>query len=759
MLEEIVVTAQKREERIQDVPISAQVIGGETLSRENHTSLEELAQTIPAVHISAGDYSDNLFIRGIGSGPSNPSYDQSVSVFIDDIYHGRSRMSQGIFLDLDRIEVLKGPQSTFFGNNAIAGALNIVTRKPGSEVEASGRVLYGQFGQYGAEAAVGGPLSDSSGARIAVIRSGDTTGWIENVNLDHKVPQVNNLAGRVTLNYRPVADLDATLKIEGSEHRTAGSYGGQPSQWVNCPPAAPIAPGFSGVCSQALTRGLPVGLETDQTAGLPGQGNRLSTFEDVLTVNYHLSGGVTLTSVSGFFNYHFSAAEDDGLLPVFVYKTAEPVEKYHQVSQELRIASPSGGRIEYLGGAYFQVDELPESITINAPFLNSVGTRLGAASYLPLSFQPRFTQDERIYSLFGSLGWNATDALKLNAGVRGSLVNKDFTGALHYGTSRQVYGSFTPIPATVESEWSILEGAPGTQALTRSDRAWMPSGGVQYRLASQAMTYFTYTRGFKPGGFNGLLPNLGPDEVMFGPEHVNAYELGVKGTWFDGRIRTNFDVFRSDYRGLQSNTIVHQAATNTNVPVVRNAAESRSQGVEFDGEWLTVSDLRFAANATYLDSHYVRYPNATGTTLQQFCAVSYVVPYCSGFPIPVPLTADLSGQPTAEAPRVSGSVRANYRIRLLPDRGITTEVSSYWTTAYSATGADPNDPLYHVGGYVRLDARVSFEALDGRLALDVIGKNLTDRVIIAKLGGASSMLYSGSKEMPRNVVVQVRVQW
>src|SRR5579871_1677958 len=141
-LGEVVVTAQRRTENLQDVPISAQVIGGSYLAQQNYNSLNELTATIPAVTVSSGGFSNNFFIRGIGSGANNPSYDQSVSTFIDDVYFGRSRMSEGLFLDLDRIEVLKGPQSTFFGNNAIAGALNIVTRKPGDKFDASGRVLY-----------------------------------------------------------------------------------------------------------------------------------------------------------------------------------------------------------------------------------------------------------------------------------------------------------------------------------------------------------------------------------------------------------------------------------------------------------------------------------------------------------------------------------------------------------------------------------------------------------------------------------------
>jgi iron complex outermembrane receptor protein len=146
-LEEIIVTAQKREENLQNVPISAQVIGSQALAVQNHNSLEELTETVPDVHVSTGAWANNLFIRGIGSG-QNPSFDQSVATFVDDVYMGRSRMIGASFLDVERIEVLKGPQSTFFGNNAIAGALSIVTKKPGDTFDVSARALYGMYGQY-----------------------------------------------------------------------------------------------------------------------------------------------------------------------------------------------------------------------------------------------------------------------------------------------------------------------------------------------------------------------------------------------------------------------------------------------------------------------------------------------------------------------------------------------------------------------------------------------------------------------------------
>src|SRR5262249_50753492 len=163
-------------------PISVQVIDGQTLVEQNQTNFEDLTRTVPGVSVVSDARSNTLSIRGIASG-GNPGFDQSVAMLSDDIYHGRARMSNATFLDLDRIEILKGPQTTFFGDNAIAGALNIVSKKPGDHLDGQVRALYGMFGEYAVEGAVGGPITDTLGVRAAATFNG-SNGWMDVVNLD-----------------------------------------------------------------------------------------------------------------------------------------------------------------------------------------------------------------------------------------------------------------------------------------------------------------------------------------------------------------------------------------------------------------------------------------------------------------------------------------------------------------------------------------------------------------------------------------------
>ena len=760
-LETVIVTAQKRSENLQTVSISAQVIGNDQITVQNHVSAESLSQTVPGLHIVQGIYSDSINLRGVGSGV-NGFFDQSVATFVDDIYQGRSRMTSAAFLDIDHIEVLKGPQSTFFGNNAIAGALNIVTKKPGDQFEAKVRGLYGMFGQYSIEGEAGGPITDDFGFRVAAIFDG-TGGWIENVtDNNRRMPITDNKAGRMTFTYSPRDDLDVTLKVGASEGKTSGAgYDpSTPSQSVYCSPPAPLTAAFVQGCAQLLASGLPMNIKGDKTSGVPVY-TELSTFEDVLTVDYR-NWGHTFTSVTGFNNYHSHSLDSAGLLPTPI-TTVDTPEKYNQFSQEFRVASPTNQTVEYLAGLYFQTDALHDGFEANAPVASAAVTHNPALAplipYLPPGFILTGAQAERVYSAFGSVTWNITDSLRLIGGLRSSWVNKSFVGSVVYGTTTQIFGGEVPIPAALQPLEAFFYGPPGGQSLKRQDYGFMPSGGIQYQITPDTMAYFSYSRGFKAGGFNGNNPNDPPQEVLFGPEHVNAYEAGIKSQWLNDTLRLNADVFRSDYSDLQVNESVFNQATGTRFLQVANVASSVAQGVEFEGQWAANDNIRLGANISYLDSHYVSFPNATQGSLGTFCstlsaATFAATPLCSSFGFPVPAVQSLAGQRTNFAPAWSGSLSADYTVSIPNDFVLTAELSPYFTSNYYAPGAQGNDPFLLIPGYVRLDARVTVETLDGHWAFDLIGKNLTNRIILTTLA-----LGYEAKEEPLNAAFQIRYKW
>jgi len=766
LVEEIIVTARKRAEDLQEVPISAQVISGQTLSDYNIRTLSELSQSLPGIQLNPTAASGQFFIRGIGSG-ANLTFDQSVGTFIDDIYHGRTRVAAEAFLDLDRVEILKGPQSTFFGNNAVAGALNIVTARPTEDFDGSIRALYGQYGQYAGEGMLNIPLNSDLAVRIAAIGDG-LSGWAKDPYAGHDQPDQNNKAGRITFLYRPSDVFDATLKVEGGANH--GSDGGVVG---NCPPPAPFTapPGAANFCAAGLKAGYPLTVSNFKDTTNAGQGTNLSTFEDVLTLHYHL-GEHTLTSVTGFYNYHFQENVDADGTPLQLLNL-QVLERYHQFSQELRINSPPGRTLEYLAGLYVQNDGLVGNANNLTDFYQSptvLNTAAYAAlrPYLPLGASQPYEQAEHSYAAFAALYWNVTDQLKVGAGLRGSWVYKSATAQQYDGTGTATYGNIVPLPtAALQTLASKLLGVP-KPAWTAQDsyNAGMPSAEIEYKIVPSVMLYATYARGFLAGvptDVGYVPPASGIPTPPILPERVNAYEVGIKSKLFEEHVRLNVDVFRSNYTDLQvANFLI---GANGPVAEITNAGSSRTQGVELSGE-LVLGGFRFQTAVTYLNARYLSYPNVTLTAAETYChTTNPTAAACKQeFPNGVPALQDLSGQPTSFAPKWSGSVTTSYTATLPGGYHFTTEADINATTTYFYGNGGTDDPEQMQPGYARLDGRLTLEGPSGHWAVDVILKNLTDKLIIfGGAGGTSLPASNGSTllqiDQPRNVAVQARYQW
>jgi outer membrane receptor protein involved in Fe transport len=755
--QEVVVTAQGRTQRLQDVPISVQVVSGSELVEQNLNSLEDLSRNVPSVRvIGTIGRASSIFIRGVGSG-NNPSFDQSVSTFVDGIYHGRGRMTGSTFIDLERVEILRGPQSTFFGNNAIAGAFNIASRTDVHDLNGYARALYGSFGNYVGEGAIGIPITDNFGLRLAGTVNGQD-GWLTNVTSGHDGPDESNYGGRATFVLHPSNGFEARLKLEASRNRTDGFL----QQIDDCPPSAPFdVP--RGFCVGIAAAHLPQGFDNRTFARSPGELTSLNTFESVLTLNASL-GEHTLTSISGYYEYQYNLQLDTDFQPVVAQQASAP-ENYSQLSQELRLASPTGHRFEYILGAYYQTDKIRNALSFNfarlSPTIQSRPTLAALAPFLPLGQTISFVQDENVYSLFGALTWNLTDRLRLSAGLRASWVRKQFDYNLLYGTATTDYGGVTPLPSAIATLPNALgTGVVSTLAGARTDSALMPSAQIQYRITPEAMIYASYARGFKAGGFNysdisGVFANL-----PFEPESVDAYEAGLKSRWFDNHLLLNLTLFYSNYSNLQTSQTIANAA-GALVSLVRNAASSISQGAELEFQWTPDRHFRLGGSITYLDAHYSDYPGGPTTAFQQLqlaqCLAVTPAPaaVCDQYRV-----QDLSGAETQNAPDWSGQVTGAYTADLSSRLTLTGEVTVRFSSPqYFTTVADP---LSRDDGFTRLDARLTLATVDDRWAFDIIGENLTDETIfnaLSALAGGSLGSRQGSVQRPRYFAAQLRFQW
>lgn len=738
-LEEVVVTAQKRTERLQEVPISVSVVSGDTLKASGAATLRDLSSTVPAVHVVKAGPSDRLFIRGIGSG-DNFSFDQSVATFIDGIYHGRSRSSGAGFLDIDRIELLKGPQSVFFGNSAIGGAINVTTRRPTDRLSGNFSAAYNfDWNEDSVEGAVGGTLTDTLLGRIAAnFSNGD--GWLYDSGWGERVPQTHNSAIRGQLSWKPLQNLAVNLKAEAGRFRQRGGW---LIQLVNCPPPAPF-PGPVGFCAAAITAGIETELD-DRRASSPGQRPYLDNNEYVLNADYSL-GGVTLTSLTGLLTHRTNVSSDaDGPSPANLFSATWP-ERYRQLSQEFRVTSQKGGRFEYIAGVYYQHDQLrtEQDITYSfrTPAISSNPDFAELVPYLPLGQALGFNQDEDIYSAFGSLTFHVSDTFRIVGGLRGTIVTKDADKSIYFGTGHSFEPGVTPFPDSLLAlSQTLTNGIGPTTAASydRKDRHVSPSINLQYDLQRDILAYASYANGFKAGGFNGADTSADQASVPFEPETVNAFELGLKTQLFHRRMTLNAALFRSTYSDLQVGGL--RPVNTVPVSTVQNAGGARSQGIEIEQRWAVTREITSSLSFVLLDAKYTSYPNANATSFQTFQGQTQ---------------QDLSGERTPYSPKYSGSWRLAYVRPLAGNLAFTLGGSMFFTSRYNIS--TNNDPFLDQSGFVKLDATIGLSDVAAGWDFSVLVRNVTDEsyLVFGAASPTSLGSYSVQKDPPRSVTAQLR---
>ncbi len=754
VLEEIIVTAQKREQSLQEVPISVVAIGGETIQDRGLKKLEDITAAVPNIIITEGALGDNLFIRGIGSG-TNIGFEQSVGTFIDGVYFGRGLQSRNSFLDVERVEILRGPQSTFFGNNTVAGALSVTTRGPTDQWEGYGLASYEDgTGSKNAEAAVGGPVSDTLGVRLAA-RLTNQDGWQTNTTIDKKEPRERRRAGRITLRWAPLDNFNATLKYQIESSGTRGRN----MQAFNCPPTNGQPPAGYCFAFGVLGPQLGIGPEPDFVFDRRRNGgNGASPFptdEDFnsllnrsgnLTMNWQVLDH-TVTSVTGYSFYDNHRSQSAILLagpfpaPVLPIANIEHAkELYEQYSQELRITSPSGGRVEYLAGFYYQTAELDVTNDFSAaPF----ATRLS-----------RHVQDEETFAVFGALTWHITERLRLTGGLRYTSVDKDVRREqiLASNQGNLVLADAIPMQPSNPFFGAFVFGfgwQSGILEASRSDSDLTPSVNIQYDLTEDIMGYFSYSDGFKAGGFDEQNGVLNPATVAFKPESVDAFELGIKTSLLDNRMMLNIAMFRNEFTNLQVQTF--DGVINF---LVTNAGEAIAQGVEVDLLWQATDRLQIGLQAAYLDATWEDRRNGQCTSAQ----AAMIVPGCD-FTDPTNPVQDLTGARLPYAPEFSGNISVTHVYPLANGFRLTTNLLMIFEDEIFTV--DDNETALARNGIGKLDASISLSSAENKWQLSVIGRNLTDKLTFSN--GNDLPLSAGSfyrfLDKPRTIAVQGRYNW
>ena len=767
-LEEVIVTATKRAESLQDVPISMLSTSGESLKDMGVTRGKEFALDIPAVNIAQSPIGNFIFIRGIGTAGVNQGIELSVSMFQDGVYMGRHQLSRVPFMDLERVEVLRGPQSILFGKNTIGGAIHMITAKPTDELEGMISGLYGDDGEQEITGVLSGPITDTLSGRIAV-RGYEIDGHLDNILTNEDGPEREDQTVRLQLAWDATDNLSIVGKWENSDFEqtqqstqikvTDPTGTGIPFSGLNQALVA-VGSGGSGVEKWDDERavdndgGEVLGLVAPDYAGLPGFPDK-PEFSDnsmdvgTLTIDWAL-GDHTLTAITGFAQYDYRDICDCDFAAIPLIQV-DATEDYEQFSQEIRITSPGGEKFDYIAGFYYHESDL------DYRSIEGFGTSL-ASSLLgaPAAFTPNLTrdysmqQDQDMWAVFGSGTYSFTDATRLTVGVRyfdeskevDHILEKRFTGgwdysgaaglppgSVTYGDSAAEYdrflGDFAGTSLVAISE-GIYGGLLGTfehdirgRDRNETDVNWTVT--LEQDFGADTMVFATVATGTKGGGFDAryLQTNDG-DFFEYDEEEAINYELGLKTYLLDGSMSLNATAFFTTVEDYQVS--IFDGATAF---FVQNAAEIESKGVEVDVKWAATDALTISVAGTYLKAEYSDFPNAPCWTVSGSEPVDRG--NCVGRGTPDAFR-DAKGDANTYSPEWAYNLNFDYRLPI----GDTLEARGVLNINYSDEYfvASDLDPIYAIqDSYTMWDLRLSLGSIDGMWDVAVIGKNLSDELV------------------------------
>jgi len=764
VLEEVVVTAQKRAQSLSDVPISVNAVGGDTMRNASLMDLADLTPYIPNFQKSDTVLGQYLVIRGIGSG-INQGFEQSVVQFVDDVPLGRGPLARVPFADLDRIEVMRGPQNVLFGKNAVAGALAMVTAQPTDEF--TGRLLLEYEPEYQTSLVTGmlsGPITDSLRGRLSV-RYYDDGGYYENnLNGDDEANREDQTI-RGILSWDITDNLQADLKVERTSFQLDGrtdelifGYGnreeGSPFAGLTYPQIAGLVGQFTGqdIGSDDGEQNYRRNTNIDEVSELDAD-------NVTLTLNWGI-GDATLTSVSAYLGYETDEFLDSDGSGIDAF-TQTQQEEYDQFTQEIRLVSPGGETIDWIVGAYymdweldFDADFLVDDESLWSA-LGALGPAIGRPDLAALGAlsnllnQRRYAGDSETYAAFGQATWNMSDVTRLTLGAR--YTREDKSGTRRMDVFNSATGELDITQAAIASavfgvDWANLGEATGgvfpvhDLAADRSESSFTPSAVFEWDVGEDVMLYGSVATGFKAGGFDARGNRA--DNFEYEDENVLSFELGAKGRYLDGRLEVNAALFHSQYDDLQVSQF-----DGTLGFVVGNAAEATSQGLELDGRLLLTDGLTWSFAAAYLDFEFDDYQNATCSALDTLLTGETL--------------CDRTGETNIYSPEWSASTSFDYFTSISRSWDFRARLDvNYKAEHFVEVTLNPD---IEQDAYTQINAQLALES--GNWIFALVGKNLTDEEILsfatdtALSGTLGAPSYTGYLQRPRTIAAQIRYEF
>lgn len=745
---DIIVTARKRQETTQDVPVAVVAISAEKMQQYDLSNLERVAAMTPSFSIgrTPSGSGATLVLRGIGSNTTSIGLEQSVAVIVDGAYYGQGRTINEGFFDLGRLEILKGPQALFFGKNATAGVVSITTADPGDKLEVIARGGY-EFAakQVYGEAIVSTPLSDTLGIRVAARASKQFDGYYKQLGTTQPYPTVDRTStavpGTATVHSSEAAGdgrakeayIRGTLKWEATDTFTAtlkANYGvnennnpAAGSVVFYCPTGA-LAANPSIACGRRFASSANR-TPTDIAATQPyankdgAQGNQYKSWAVNLGLNWALDD-LTISSVTNYnwnrntFQFDGDSVSRAGAPGVFATEDST----FHAFSQEVRAQTSLGGFWDAMVGGYYQKTNRDyDAWTASGGLENSSAT---PAYRRYLANQKDSQTDGETFAMFGQLILRPVSNVEVAGGVRYTSESKDSYFLQPYSHPiRVAQGIFLP-GVTLTSNQDFED--------------WSPEATVTWKPSADITVYGAYKTAYKSGGFSNsgiYSPSAGLADFEFDPEKAKGFEAGIKTTLLDRQLRLNLTAYNFRYNNLQLDFFRSDIFAFTTI----NAGSARTKGVELEFEMAprALDGFNLHGSVNYNRARYGDAPGApcwAGQTRGEGCNLVYVAATDSSRPFNPATDAaanrqNLKGLPTANAPDWTGNLGVAYEALFASGAKANLGVDARYSGSYLATAF--GNPYTRQHRYVSLDASISFTTADEHWQLQIIGKNLTNR--------------------------------
>ncbi len=708
--DEIVVTAQRREQRLQDVPLSVTAISGAQLVQRGINDLSTLNTSVPGLNFGQSGTDARPAIRGVRTEEVDAANDPVIGFFVDGIYKPRTSQALAAFVDLDRVEVLRGPQGTLFGRNTYGGSINLVSRLPGDELGGSGSIRYASFDDIRVEGVINAPIGDRTAVRLVglfqqsdgfvnvlaprVAGGGqasdfnDNDQWYIRGTLRHDFSDDVRLIVRASrwqqdgtgaggFGYATVGTLRATAGTTPGSATGTQDLGGFLDRNN---PRAGATPGPSDVDPYNVFRNTDLARRTRET-----------------TLSAELSatlGPIRFKSITGYADFSSFRQSDEDFSETFA-TLLELETRSKSFSQEVQFLSEYGGPVQWVAGFFYFKENVVEDFFFRTPTN-------------PNNFTFRQDVATDSFAVFGQVDWKLAENITLVLGGR-------YTSDL----KRFIYQSPVGVP----------DLAPDKAEFDRF--TWR--AGINIDLTPDHLLYASASTGFRSGGFNN---GGSPPVPSYGPQTVTAYEIGLKNEFRDAGLTLNISGFYNDYDDILANTFVDIPGTTTTVVARSNAGSSRAYGLEAEATWRPADGVVIDANATWLNARFDRF-TATRPLAQ-----------ATGYRLVAGSTnqLDLSGNVVPLSPDFTVSIGASYRVELGNAGSLTPAGRFFWSGGYFVNefnydaGIDGR-AVGRQGSYTRTDLSLTWAAAQDRFTLQAFVQNLENRAILNRsvIGGQGAI--------------------